>query len=140
MLRDYFGEWTKGQLDRKRYVTLYAIWVALILVLGLALMNGLIVPVEEGGSLRDAINAANPALTGLLSIVSIAFYLALLNICGKRARDMGLPGLIGIIGMIAVFVLSFMFLQYALGIVVTAAALLFAVVPTGQFSKDAPAA
>lgn len=140
MLRDYFGEWTTGRLDRKRFAILYIVWLALILILGLSLMNGLIVPLEEGGSIRDAINAGNPVLTGLLSIVSIGFYLALFNIAGKRARDIGLPGWIGVVGMVILFAVSFATLRYSAGIVVTVAAILLALIPTGQFSKDAPAA
>lgn len=138
MLRDYFGEWTTGRLDRKRFAILYIIWLALILILGLSLMNGLIVPLEEGGSIRDAINEGNPLLTGLLSILSIGFYLALFNISGKRTRDAGLPGWVGIVGMVIVFAVSFAMLRYSAGLVVTAAAVVLALIPSGKFSKDAP--
>jgi uncharacterized membrane protein YhaH (DUF805 family) len=140
MLKDYFGDWMTGKLSRKRFAILYLVLVAAIVVFGLLLMKGLLVPIEPGGSLRRSINEASPLMAGILSLVSLASWLALINIVGKRVRDMGIPGWIGILLFLAVIAAAAMTIAYAFGFVITAMAVLIALVPTGQFSRDLPAA
>ncbi|MBB3763079.1 DUF805 domain-containing protein [Sphingomicrobium lutaoense] len=140
MLNDYFGEWMNGKLGRKRFAILYVVLVAAIVIFGLLLMNGMIIPIEEGGSMRRSINEASPLVAGILMIFSLAFWIALINIVGKRVRDMGLPGWLGIVLFLAGVVAAFMTIAYAFGLVITAMAIIIALVPTGKFSRDLPAA
>ena len=97
MLRDYFGEIGEGRLERRRFVFLWLLLLALFI--GFGALIGLSIGIAEhlaGGDLRTAQqmlreNLAVPAVLAI-AIFVLAFVFAKLNIIAKRARDTGLPG------------------------------------------------
>ncbi|MEM6934340.1 MAG: hypothetical protein AAF526_12235 [Pseudomonadota bacterium] len=97
MLKDYFGEFADGRLASGRFIFLWIVLIAGVLMLAIGI--GLSIGLAErliGGDLQEAQRLLRetlglPAVLAFLAI-GLGLAVAKLNIIAKRARDIGLPG------------------------------------------------